>query len=54
MAVSAKRKSSQSSECKHIHQTSQKSLNKYCLAVRKLMAAVFWDRKGVLMVEFMQ
>jgi hypothetical protein len=24
------------------------------LPPRKLMAAVFWDRKGVLMVEFMQ
>jgi hypothetical protein len=23
-------------------------------SARKLMAAVFWDRKGVLMVEFMQ
>jgi acyl-CoA thioesterase len=22
--------------------------------VRKLMAAVFWDRKGLLMAEFMQ
>jgi hypothetical protein len=24
------------------------------LSARKLMAAVFWDRKGVLMVEFME
>jgi hypothetical protein len=24
------------------------------MSVRKLMATVFWDRKGVLMVEFMQ
>jgi hypothetical protein len=24
------------------------------ISARKLMAAVFWDRKGVLMVEFMQ
>jgi hypothetical protein len=24
------------------------------MSVRKLMAAVFWDSKGVLMVEFMQ
>jgi hypothetical protein len=23
------------------------------LSARKLMAAIFWDRKGVLMVEFM-
>jgi hypothetical protein len=43
----------QSSGCTHIHTTSQKSLNKR-LPVRKLMTAVFWARKGVLMVEFMQ
>jgi hypothetical protein len=24
------------------------------MSARKLMAAVFWDRKGMLMVEFMQ
>jgi hypothetical protein len=24
------------------------------MLARKLMAAVFWDRKGVLMVDFMQ
>jgi hypothetical protein len=36
----------------HIHQTSWKRLNKR-LPARKLMAAVFLDRKGVLMVEFM-
>jgi hypothetical protein len=24
------------------------------LSARKLMASVFWDRKGVLIVEFMQ
>jgi hypothetical protein len=24
------------------------------MSTRKLMAAVFWDRKGVLIVEFMQ
>jgi hypothetical protein len=24
------------------------------VSARKLMATVFWDRKGVLMVEFMQ
>jgi hypothetical protein len=27
---------------------------KQMLATRKLMATVFWDRKGVLMVEFMK
>jgi hypothetical protein len=48
-----KPKSSQSSGCTHIHQTNQKTLNKR-LPATKLMATVFWDRKGVLMVEFMQ
>jgi hypothetical protein len=27
---------------------------KQMLSVTKLMASVFWDRKGVLMLEFMQ
>jgi hypothetical protein len=31
----------------------EKSLNKR-LPARKLMATVFWERKGLLMVEFMQ
>jgi hypothetical protein len=44
-----KPKSSQSSQ-----QQSQKSLNKCCLPARKLMSTVFWDRKGMLTVEFMQ
>jgi histone-lysine N-methyltransferase SETMAR len=34
--------------------TSQKMTFFKRLPARKLMAAVFWDRKGVLMVEFMQ
>jgi hypothetical protein len=49
-----KPKSSQNSGCTHIHQRSQESLNERCLPARKLMAAVFWTRKGVLMVDFMQ
>jgi hypothetical protein len=48
-----KPKSSKNTGCTHIHQTGRKSLNK-SLPARKLMAAVFWDRKGALMVEFMQ
>jgi hypothetical protein len=28
--------------------------SKQTLSARKLMTTVFWDRKGVLMVEFMQ
>jgi hypothetical protein len=43
---------SQSSGCTRIHQTSRKSLNKR-LSARKLTVYVFWNRKGVLMVEFM-
>jgi hypothetical protein len=30
------------------------SPNRRCLSARKLMETIFWDRKGVLMVEFMQ
>jgi hypothetical protein len=45
-------KSSQSIGCTHIHQTSQKNFKQ--MSARKLTAAVFWDRKGVLIVEFMQ
>jgi hypothetical protein len=48
-----KLKSHQTSGCKHIHQTSQEVLNKYLLA-RKLMADVFWNWNGVLMVELTQ
>jgi hypothetical protein len=35
-------------------QSSQKMLNKRCLPAKKLMATVFWDRRGVPMVEFTQ
>jgi hypothetical protein len=47
-----KPKSSQSSGCTHIHQTSQKKFKQ--TSARKLMTAVLWDRKRVLMVESMQ
>jgi hypothetical protein len=33
--------------------TKQAKKFKHMLSARKLMTAVFWDRKGVLMVEFM-
>jgi hypothetical protein len=46
-----KPKRSLSSGCTNIHQTSQESSNK--LSARKLMATVFWDTKGVLLVDFM-
>jgi hypothetical protein len=48
-----KPKSSQNSGSTHIHQTSWKILNKR-LSARELMATVFWHRKGMMMVEFMQ
>jgi hypothetical protein len=51
--VETKEQSQPKSRCTHVHQTSRRSLNKSCLPVRKLIATVFWDRKGVLMVEFM-
>jgi hypothetical protein len=37
----------------HIHKTSRKSFNKRLLA-RKQMTTIFWDRKRVLMEEFVQ
>jgi hypothetical protein len=47
-----KRKSTQSSGC--THSPNKPKRFKEMLFARKLMAAVFWDRKGVLMLEFMQ
>jgi hypothetical protein len=38
----------------HTHSPNKLKKFKQTLSARKLMAAVFWDRKGVLMVEFMQ
>jgi hypothetical protein len=43
-----KPKSSQSSVC-----TDKPKKFKQTLSARKLMTAVFWDRRGVMMVEFM-
>jgi hypothetical protein len=31
-----------------------KKFNKHCLLARMLMATVSWDRKGVIMVKFVQ
>jgi histone-lysine N-methyltransferase SETMAR len=36
------------------HTFTKQAENKRCLPARKLMVAAFWDRKGVLMVEFKQ
>jgi hypothetical protein len=44
----------QSKQSMHTHSPNQPKKFKQKLSVRKLMAAVFWDRKGVLVVEFMQ
>jgi hypothetical protein len=44
----------QSKKRMHTHHTSRKRLNKLCLPARKLTGTVFWGKKGVLMVEFMQ
>jgi hypothetical protein len=45
----------QSKQWMHTHSSNKpKSLNKQCLPVRKPMATVFWDMKGVLMAKVMQ
>jgi hypothetical protein len=45
----------QSKQWMHTHSLKKlKILNKRCLPLRKLMATVSWDRKEVLVVEFMQ
>jgi histone-lysine N-methyltransferase SETMAR len=54
LVVKVEIKEQSSSGSTHIHHTSRTHLNKRCLSARKLMATVFWDREGVLMVEFMR
>jgi hypothetical protein len=44
----------QSKKWVHAHAPNKPKKFKQMLPARKLMAAVFWDRKGVLMVKFMQ
>jgi histone-lysine N-methyltransferase SETMAR len=45
----------QSKQWMHTHSPKMpKNLNKRCLPASKLMTTVFWDRKGVLMMKFMQ
>jgi hypothetical protein len=36
------------------HQTNRKSSKERCLPARKMLATVFWDRKGLLIVKFLQ
>jgi hypothetical protein len=43
--VNVEPKSSKSTGCTHINQTSRKSLNKRCLPARKLMATIFWTER---------
>jgi hypothetical protein len=45
----------QSGQWLHIHSPKRpKKLNKHFLPARKLISTGLWDRKGVLMMEFMQ
>jgi hypothetical protein len=44
----------QSKQWMHTHSPNKLKEFKLTLSARKMMATVFWDRKGVLMVEFMQ
>jgi hypothetical protein len=44
----------QSKQWTHKHSPNKPKTFKQALSARKLMKAVFWDRKVVLMVEFMQ
>jgi hypothetical protein len=44
----------QSQQWMHTHSPNKPKKFKQTLSARKLRATVFWDRKGVLMVEFMQ
>jgi hypothetical protein len=44
----------QSKQWMYTHPPNKLKKFKQTLSARKLMATVFWDRKGVLMVQFMQ
>jgi hypothetical protein len=44
----------QSKQWMHTHSPNKPKKFKETLSARKLMASVFWDRKRVLMVEFLQ
>jgi hypothetical protein len=44
----------QSKKWMHTHSQNKPQKFKQTLSARKLMATVSWDRKGVLMIEFMQ
>jgi hypothetical protein len=44
----------QSQQWMHTHSPNKPRKFKQSLAKRKLMATVFWDRKGVLLIKFME
>jgi histone-lysine N-methyltransferase SETMAR len=44
----------QTNQWMHTQSPNMLTIFKQSLSARKLMVTVFWDRKGVLMVEFMQ
>jgi hypothetical protein len=44
----------QSKQWTHTHSPKKQRKFKQMLSARKLMATVFWERKGVVMVEFLQ
>jgi len=44
----------QSRQWMHTHSPNKPRKFKQSLANRKLMATVFWDRKGMLLIEFME
>jgi hypothetical protein len=44
----------QSKQWMHTHSPNKPKKFKHCLPARKLKTTVFWDRKGVLIMEFVQ
>jgi hypothetical protein len=44
----------QSKQWMHTHSSNKPEKLKQTFSAKQLMAIAFWDRKGVLMVEFMQ
>jgi hypothetical protein len=50
--IMIKPKRKQRGGCKHIHQTRQKKFKQ--MSTRKLTASVSWEKKGMLMAEFMK
>jgi hypothetical protein len=51
--VIVKTKGQSKQQCTHIYQTSQK-IQTDAFFARRLIVTIFWERKGVVIVEFMQ